>query len=577
MEHMEKRSTRYAKTFKKIVSYDRADEAVRYDILCSLTREEKKERFESLVDDGEHVYTPSRFMRFCGQFWDTFLKQPKERTYVQKLDLNILIYCLLSFFIKTLDNSNISNAYVSGMKEDLNLYGQERNLFTTTFNIGSIVGQVPSQFVLNHVRPSIYIPTCEFVWSGLVMVMAAAKGPGLIYGIRFVLGLLESCAYPGFALVLGSWYRPDELAKRMTLYDAAWAIASMFSGYIQAGVYSSMNGLAGLAGWRWLFIIDGLIGFPIALLGYWSVADFPINSRARWLSQLEKDYSVVRMEEVGRKPPKKLTWRRFKNIMSSWRPYGFVWPWILFSVCDTTSYFNLWLSDVGIYSVEQVNLIPTGGYALGLVSGYTYANLSDRAGTRWPFLMFAVFCCFLGNLILAIWYVPTGLKFFAFLCPNIGYPLWGLMLSWGAEAFQDDTEIRGLAPAMGSTLASAIQAWLPLLLFPTPKAPHYPVGYKVTTGLVGVEAVGVLHFLWQTKREARRKGKVINKFGLAVAAEDYKGLTRDSAEELDLGSVEKIGIVDETEQQRKRSYEVGAELKKEMAIVNEKEVDPDEK
>ncbi|KAK9378178.1 major facilitator superfamily domain-containing protein [Kockiozyma suomiensis] len=506
----------------KAVSYDRDDEAIRFQILREMSPDERRIRFASLVDseEDEAAYEPSRFMKFAGRFWDTFRKSPKERTYVQKLDLNILIYALLSFFIKTLDNSNVSNAFVSGMKEELNLYGQERNLFNTMLNIGTIVGLVPSQIILNRIRPSIWIPSCELVWSMLVMVMACAQGASLIYAIRFLLGVLESCAYPGFALVLGSWYRPDELAKRMTLYDAAWAIASMFSGYIQAGVHTSMNGLGGLSGWRWLFIIDGLIGIPIALLGYWSVADFPINSRVRWLSQLEKDFSVTRMESVGRKPPKKMTIRRFAHILKSWRPWGFIWPWVLFSVCDTTSYFNLWLKASNLYSVNQINLIPTGGYALGLVAAYVYSNLSDHMGTRWPFLMFAVFICFLGNLLLAIWEIPDGLKFFAFLCPNIGYPLWGLMLSWGAEVFQDDTEMRGLAPAMGSTVASAIQAWLPLLLFPTPKAPHYPVGYKVTVGLVGVEAIGVLHFLWQSKREARRKGKVFNKYGLAVAAED---------------------------------------------------------
>ncbi|KAK9377983.1 major facilitator superfamily domain-containing protein [Kockiozyma suomiensis] len=533
----------------KAVSYDRDDEAIRFQILREMSQEERQIRFGSLidsVDDDEVAYKPSRFMIFAGRFWDTFRKPPKERTYVQKLDLNILIYA-------TLDNSNVSNAFVSGMKEELHLYGQERNLFNTMLNVGTIVGLVPSQFILNRIRPSIWIPSCELLWCFLVMIMASAQGARLIYAIRFLLGVLESCAYPGFALVLGSWYRPDELAKRMTLYDAAWTIASMFSGYIQAGVYSSMNGLGGLSGWRWLFIIDGIIGIPIALLGYWSVADFPINSRVRWLSQLEKDYSVIRMEAIGRKPPKKMTIRRFGHILNSWRPWGFIWPWVLFSVCDTMSYFNLWLKASGLYSVPQINLIPTGGYALGLVSAYIYSNLSDHMGTRWPFLMFAVFICFLGNLLLAIWDIPDGLKFFAFLCPNLGYPLWGLMVSWASEVFQDDTEMRGLAPAMGSTISSAIQAWLPLLIFPTPKAPRYPVGYIVTTALGGVEAIGVLHFLWQSKREVRRKGKAFNKYGLAVDAEDVD--TRPSQE---IHSSEKDDIVDNT---------------KSTVVLSEKEVD----
>ncbi|KAK9385182.1 major facilitator superfamily domain-containing protein [Lipomyces mesembrius] len=474
-------------------------------------------------------------------FWDTFKKPPKERKYVQKLDLFILIYSLLSFLVMTLDNSNVSNAYVSGMKEDLHLYGQQRNLFTTFFNIGSIIGAVPSQVILNRVRPSIWIPSCEVSWSVMVMIIASTKGANLIYAMRFLMGITESVAYPGFALVLGSWYRPDELAKRMTIYDGAWAIAYMFSGYIQAGVYTSMNGLGGLAGWRWLFIIDGLIGLPVALLGYYAIPDFPINSRVKWMSQAQKDYSVIRMHEVGRKPPRKLTLSRLCRMMKQWRPYGFMWPYILFNICDTSSYWNLWLKSLGIYSVQQINLIPTGGYACGLVSGYLLANMSDRAGKRFPFLMLAVFFNFLGNLLLAIWNIPFGVKMFAFFLPEIGYPLWGLMLTWSAETFQDDTELRGLVVAMGNTMASAMGAWFPLVAFPTPQAPMYKLGYKLVTGLTVLEAMGIVFFLIMSKRELKTRGKKLNKFGLAVDIEDYRDNGTDELS-LEMGD-EEVGKV----------------------------------
>ncbi|KAK9386650.1 hypothetical protein V1515DRAFT_580884 [Lipomyces mesembrius] len=86
-----------------------------------------------------------------------------------------------------------------------------------------------------------------------------------------------------------------------------------------------------------------------------------------------------------------------------------------------------------------------------------------------------------------------------------GYPLWALVLTWSAEVFQDDNELRGRLPAMGSTIFYAVQAWLPLLVLPTPQAPVYKIGYKFTTGLVEI---------------ARH---VINKFGLAVLAEDLEG------------------------------------------------------
>lgn len=342
-----------------------------------------------------------------------------------------------------------------------------------------------------------------------------------------MIGFFESVAYPGLALVLGSWYRPSELAKRMELYDAAWAIASMFSGYIQAGVYSSMNGLAGFAGWQWLFIIDGIISFPIAWLGYYSIPDFPKNNHSLYLSELEREYSYVRMELVGRKAPKKLTFRRFIDMFRSWRPYAFLLPWCLFNINDTTGYFTLWLDSLKIgslrrFTVQQVNLIPTGGYAISLVVGYLSANISDRVGHRWAFIIHAASWCFLGNLLLAIWDIPYGLKFFAFFCPDIGYSSWGMMLAWSAEVFQDDTELRGMLPAVGSTISYAINAWLPNVIFPTEHAPQYKTGkgYQIISGLLVLEILGVLFMLFMWKREVRLKGRVINKYGLAVDAEE---------------------------------------------------------
>lgn len=78
-----------------------------------------------------------------------------------------------------------------------------------------------------------------------------------LYVLRFFCGLFEACAFPGYAALLGGWYGPQELTKRVAIFEQTSAIASMFSGYLQAALYQGLNGHNGLAGWRWLFIFDG--------------------------------------------------------------------------------------------------------------------------------------------------------------------------------------------------------------------------------------------------------------------------------------------------------------------------------
>ncbi|KAK9458921.1 major facilitator superfamily domain-containing protein [Lipomyces oligophaga] len=465
-------------------------------------------------------WIPSRRALFFGRIWDAFAKPPNERKYLLKLDLFILSYALFSYGLKSIDVNNISNAYVSGMKEELGLYGQERNLFTTFFNIGYLVGSTPSQIIINRVRPSIWIPLCEFIWSIIVMCIAAAHNARTIYGLRFMLGIFESCSYPGFAYILGCWYGPDELAKRMGVYDLAGYAANMFAGYIQTGIYTGLNGACGLSGWRWMFIIDGIMGFPICAWGFYSVPDFPNNTRARWLTKQDRELGLVRMAAMGKKSPKKLTPKRFFDMFfRSWRPWPFMVSYVLLWINGTTSYFNLWLKATGRFSVQQINLIPTGGYALGLVTGFLFANLSDRTKNRFGWLMLATWIRTLGAILLAIWNLPFGAIFFANLCGYMSEPVWSILLAWASEEFQDDAELRGLLAAVGNSIGASFSMWVPLLIFPTPQAPHYKLGYKVLCGFNGIDMLALIAFLYLSKREHR--DKVQNAYGLWVSRDDY--------------------------------------------------------
>ncbi|KXT17054.1 hypothetical protein AC579_4323 [Pseudocercospora musae] len=83
----------------------------------------------------------SRWRRIVGLFWDSVDGPPRERSYIQKLDTYMFSYMCLAYFIKQLDQTNISNAFVSGMQEDLRLYGNERNWLNTSFNIGILLGK----------------------------------------------------------------------------------------------------------------------------------------------------------------------------------------------------------------------------------------------------------------------------------------------------------------------------------------------------------------------------------------------------------------------------------------------------
>lgn len=104
--------------------------------------------------------------------WDTFDKSPEERKFLFKLDAALLTYASLGYFIKYLDQSNINNAFVSGMKEDLGLYKNQLNYMQTAWTVGYVIGEVPSNILLTRIRPSHWIPTMEIIWTVLTMCLS---------------------------------------------------------------------------------------------------------------------------------------------------------------------------------------------------------------------------------------------------------------------------------------------------------------------------------------------------------------------------------------------------------------------
>lgn len=143
------------------------------------------------------------------------------------------------------------SANTPSRKEDLNLFHNELNYMQTCWTIGYVLGELPSNIILTRFRPSVWIPTMEVAWSILTFALSRAKTAKTIYILRFFIGLAESTFYPGMQYIIGSWYRREELAKRSCIFHTSAAIATMFSGYLMAGVYK-LDGTGGFKGWQWL-------------------------------------------------------------------------------------------------------------------------------------------------------------------------------------------------------------------------------------------------------------------------------------------------------------------------------------
>ncbi|KAM0800804.1 putative MFS transporter Liz1/Seo1 [Usnea florida] len=439
-------------------------------------------------DKAEVVIQENIRRKWQSYVWDTLDKSPEERRFLFKLDFALLTFASLGYFIKYLDQANVNNAFVSGMKEQLGLYGNELNYMQSCWTAGYVIGQIPSNILLTRIRPSIWIPSLEVTWTVLTFCLCRCTNARQIYALRFFVGLAESSFYPGMQYVIGSWYRKDELAKRSCIFHVSSAIATMCSGYLMAAVYH-LGGRSGYAGWQWLFLVDGIISLPIALAGFLFIPDVPETSRAFYLNKDDRAFAKKRMQLEGRKPRAPYTRAKIRKILTSWHIYALTALYVLFNngAAGAAPVFAQFLKDSKKpkYSIAQINDYPTTTYAVQIITTFIYAWASDSVlnGDR----LSPIVCGGVVNIIcytsLAIWDIPEGWRWTCYIISGAGYGLSGLCMAWAHEICTSDNEERAIVVASMNEMAYVLQAWLPLLVWQQIDAPQYRKGFITITFL----------------------------------------------------------------------------------------------
>ncbi|KAK0440166.1 MFS general substrate transporter [Armillaria borealis] len=449
--------------------------------------------------------------------WDTWDKPPEERKFLAKLDACLLTYATLSYFSKYLDQQNVTNAYVSGMQDDLHLHGNQLNFITTAWTIGYVVGQIPSNLLITRIRPSIWVPAMEIIWSVLTMVLATAKNFSQVCVLRFFIGLAGATFYPAMSYVIGSWYKSEELAKRSCILHTAAAIGPIFSGFLQAAAYNGLNGVGGLAGWRWLFIIDGIITVPIGLFGFLVMPDLPHSTRAGFI-YTEKELAMARkrMDLIGRKPPSKFTKAKVMGFFNTWHLYVLVILFVFYNNSrGPANSMIFWLKSFNTeghtkYTVSQINIYPVGINVVQIITTLIYAWWSDAIEKRWPPIIAAGVCNIIVCIVLASTplYTNVARRWAFYYMTQVCNGLSGIILAWTNELTGSDSEKRAFVVACCNSFAYVFEAWLPIVIFPQVDQPRVFVG-NVTTIFITVAmifaALATLYFQNRDLGRAREK------------------------------------------------------------------------
>ncbi|KAF7125439.1 hypothetical protein CNMCM5793_001617 [Aspergillus hiratsukae] len=462
-------------------------------------------------------------MRFVPAFRDA------ESKLLFKIDFFILTFCCITYFFNYLDRSNLSNAYVSGMKEELAFHGNQLNVINTIFTVGYILGQVPSNLALTYFRPRIFFPAMILIWGGLTMITAAVHNPQGIMAIRFFLGLAESSTFVGTHYILGSWYTEEELGKRSGIFTASGLAGTMFGGFIQTGIHSSLDGVRGLSGWRWLFIIDGLITLPIAIYGLFLFPDTPATTRAPYLSESERALAISRLPVTNaeRAP---LNRAFIKCLFTTWYWWAFVILWVIAGETESfssNSLLALYMKSHPTikYSIAQLNNYPTGVPAVGIVSTLFWATLTDILhGKRYLVAYFIGITGVVTSVLILTRFDSTPTVFGAYYWAGAVYACQATFFAWCNDAMRSqDARHRSVVLASMNMGNNAVNAWWSIIFYSVNLAPRGDLTQTFHTNVTGTH--NVTRAFLPLLRSGRRK-LVVNistTLGSMTLAPVYKG------------------------------------------------------
>ena len=322
------------------------------------------------------------------------------------------------------------------------------------------------------------------------MVTASVHTPNAIMVIRFFQGIFEASTFVGTHYVLGSWYTERELGKRSGIFTASGLAGTLFGGFIQTGIHSSMEGLNGLSGWRWLFIIDGIITLPVALYGFLVFPDTPSRTTAFYLSENERALAVSRVPVLEEQSP--ITLRFLKKVLLSWYWWGFVGLWCIAGETESFSSNSLLAlymkSHPSVkYSIPQLNNYPTGVPAVGIASTLFWATLTDFLnGKRYLvgyFIGITGICT--SAMILAAARDPTGSHstatvFGAYYWAGAVYACQATFFAWCNDAMRYEENVFRAVVLAGMNMGNnAINAWWSIIFYGASMAPWFTVGAQL--------------------------------------------------------------------------------------------------
>ncbi|KAG0138120.1 major facilitator superfamily domain-containing protein [Tuber indicum] len=428
-----------------------------------------------------------------------------ERKLLAKIDIRLIPILTILYILAFLDRVNISNAAIFGLKGDLDLGGVEYNTALTIFFVPYILFEIPSNILMKRLRPHIWLSLCMFLFGLVTCLQGFVQNYGGLLATRFFLGLFEAGMFPGCFYLIAMWYKREEAQKRYSFFFSATTLAGAFGGLLASAI-GKMDGMQGFRGWRWIFILEGLLTCTLSFLCYFLITDFP--EEASFLSEDEREFVKARLlADVGHSGRE--TDLGVKDIPDVFKDYkifvgGLMYIGLVVPAYGYAYFAPTILKDLG-YSAIQTQLRSVPPWVCAFAFAMTNAAISDHLKRRFAFTMLPILLAISGFSVLLAVHDNVKVQYTALFLVAMGcYSAMPVIVCWfNLNLGGHRRRAVGTAWQIGFGNIGGIIA---TYSFISKDAPRYTKGYAICLGFACLSAIScVVYYVAITRENMKRE------------------------------------------------------------------------
>ncbi|KAL2170192.1 hypothetical protein VTG60DRAFT_5144 [Thermothelomyces hinnuleus] len=430
-----------------------------------------------------------------------------ERRITTKIDAYIIPFVSVLYLMAFLDRVNIGNARAFGLEEELHMGGVEYNTALTIFFVPYIVFEIPSNILLKHFTPRVWLSICCIGFGAVTVFQGLVQNYSGLLATRFFLGAFECVLFPGCFYLIGSWYRRAEAQKRFSLFFSSTSLAGAFGGLLASAI-GKMDHVRNYRGWRWIFLLEGCFTVVLGVIFLFTFPSFP--EQATWLRDDEREYVKARLRasQGASGAERKIKLSDVKDVMSDYKIWlgGFMYFGL---IVPAYSYAYFAPTIIQSYNYDpittQLRSVPPWAVSFGF--SMIVAILSDWAKHRFSFIIGSICIAISGFAVLLSVHDNLQVQYAALFLTCMGtYSAMPIIVCWfNMNLGGHHRRAIGSAWQIGFGNIGGIIA---TYSFVKGDAPFYRKGYAICLSFICLSVVSCFAYAaaitWENKKRSKQ-------------------------------------------------------------------------